>query len=230
MIEIPVAVPSWLHPLEAESVVTDAGLTLYGLRLERQEADRAWSHWLELHPETGWYPFLCYGGPRTWRRGHGTPDRVWHCLEHAAALDAAALLDEYVARSRALPDELPWPPADRAPYSRIPGGPLWLLLAPAAAGHELPVLLDPLVTGFTDFYDWSIPAEHHAAVLRDLHRRFGAEVYYAGGSTLELKVARPPTDRTTALRVARELQAYCTDVDQECEGTVTGPYWALWWD
>ncbi|GAA3035096.1 hypothetical protein GCM10020229_53160 [Kitasatospora albolonga] len=229
MIEIPVAVPSWLHPLETESVVTDAGLTLHGLLLERQDADRAWRHFLDRHPETGWYPFLRGGGPRLLRR-HPAPDRVRQHLEYAERGDAGALLESYVALAAAEPIELPWPPVERPPHSRVPDRPLWLLLAPAAAGHELPILLDPLVTGFTDFDDWSIPAHAHAAVLRDWHRRFGAEVHYAAGSTLELEVARPPADRTAALRAAHELQAYCPDVDQECEGTVTGRRWALWWD
>ncbi|MFJ8041430.1 DUF4253 domain-containing protein [Kitasatospora sp. NPDC096147] len=231
MIESLPPLPSWLHPSATGSAVTDAGLTVHGLLLERQQADRAWRHLLALHPETGWYPFLSSrpADPRSWRR-HGSPDRIWHHLDHAASLDATALLDEYVTRAGDAPIELPWPPVDRGPSSRMPDGPYWLLLVPAAAGHELPVLLDPLVTGFTDFRDVSIPAEHHAAVLRDWHRRFGAEVYYAAGSTLELQVARPPSDHATALRAAHELQAYCMDVDQECEGTVTGPHWSLWWD
>ncbi|MFE4977976.1 DUF4253 domain-containing protein [Kitasatospora sp. NPDC056651] len=74
----------------------------------------------------------------------------------------------------------------------------------------------------------------HVAVLRSWYERFGAELYYAGSSRLELLVARPPTDRRTAARVAIEQYAYATDdiqdLEQAGDGQVRSHVWSFWWD
>ncbi|MFE7531316.1 DUF4253 domain-containing protein, partial [Kitasatospora sp. NPDC057542] len=110
----------------------------------------------------------------------------------------------------------------------------------ARHGYEVPALLPKAFEtpnwNFSpddDDHHELLPA-WHVAVLRSWYERFGAELYYAGRSRLELLVARPPADRRTTARVAIEQFAYAFDGVQDPDiagdGQVRSPVWSFWWD
>lgn len=96
----------------------------------------------------------------------------------------------------------------------------------------------PAITSWTGAANADISGDEHLAVLRHWHDRFGAELVVLGFDTVELAVARPPTDPSIALDVAHDQYAYCPDViDQGFESMaalvkqqVTRRSWFFWWD
>ncbi|MFD0403712.1 DUF4253 domain-containing protein [Kitasatospora sp. NPDC127116] len=110
----------------------------------------------------------------------------------------------------------------------------------ARHGYEVPALLPKAFetpnwnfSPLGDDHRQLLPA-WHVAVLRSWYERFGAELYYAGSSCLELLVTHPPSDRLTAARVAIEQHAYAFDDIQDLEkagdGQVRSHVWSFWWD
>ncbi|MFE7527648.1 DUF4253 domain-containing protein [Kitasatospora sp. NPDC057542] len=110
----------------------------------------------------------------------------------------------------------------------------------ARHGYEVPALLPKAFEtpnwNFSpddDDHHEVLPA-WHVAVLRSWNERFGAELYYAGRSRLEVLVARPPADRRAAARVAIEQFAYdfdgVQDPDIAGDGQVRSAVWSFWWD
>nr|WP_307806448.1 DUF4253 domain-containing protein [Streptomyces sp. FH025] len=110
----------------------------------------------------------------------------------------------------------------------------------ARHGYEVPALLPKAFetpnwnfSPYEDDHRQLLPALH-VAVLRSWYERFGAELYYARSSCLELLVAHPPSDRHTAARVAIEQYAYAADdiqdLEQAGDGQVRSPVWSFWWD
>ncbi len=82
------------------------------------------------------------------------------------------------------------------------------------------------------------PPEYHVAALKEWNERFGAELVGINRDTIELWVESPPSDRATALQVAKDIYRYCPDsVDQGTDtiaalaGTmVMQKSWTFWWD
>jgi len=79
----------------------------------------------------------------------------------------------------------------------------------------------------------------HCCVLRHWAARYGAEpVMMAGEAVLQLRVARPPRDRRTAMQLAVEHYLYCTDRVDQGTGTLErlaaelldAPVWYFWFD
>jgi hypothetical protein len=81
-------------------------------------------------------------------------------------------------------------------------------------------------------------ADELSAVLRSWEERFGAVLVGVGFDTLHLLVERPPQTMESAIRVAAEHFAFCTDnVDQGAgsirelaQELVGAPIWSFWWD
>ncbi len=113
------------------------------------------------------------------------------------------------------------------PYAQV-----HILLIPARSGWEVPAYLR--------YGNWNgcPPAEYHVAALREWHARFGAELVGLSGDTMNLRVARPPEDRTAAMALARDQYRYCPDlVEQGAEslsalaaGLMHEKWWFFWWD
>jgi len=81
-------------------------------------------------------------------------------------------------------------------------------------------------------------AEVHCAFHRQWQAEFGSEITGMSNDIVECTVARPPTTREAAVKLAWEQYWYCADiVDQGC-GTVSNlaatllksDYWYFWWD
>lgn len=112
------------------------------------------------------------------------------------------------------------------PFDRV-----HILLIPAAASWEVPAYLR--------WGDWNAcpPPEYHVAALRSWHERFGVELVAINGDTMNLRAARPPENRDTALALARAQYSYCPDIVDQGVGTLSalaailmGEWWYLWWD
>lgn len=107
-----------------------------------------------------------------------------------------------------------------------------ILLIPAAHSWDIPAWLR--------WGGWNAcpPPEYHVAALHRWHDLFGAELVGIGPDSMDLHVERPPGDRATALKVAREIYGYCPDsVDQGtetiialAETMVMHNWWSFWWD
>ena len=94
------------------------------------------------------------------------------------------------------------------------------------------------VLGWQGALNYDQAPDELSAVLRSWEQRFGAILVAVGFDTLHLLVERPPQSPESAIRVAAEHFAFCTDnVDQgagsiralaqELEGA---PIWSFWWD
>ncbi|MGW6732014.1 DUF4253 domain-containing protein [Streptomyces sp. NPDC055013] len=122
--------------------------------------------------------------------------------------------------------------APEDPNAWFGGGQRWLHFVPARGGYEVPVMLPGLIaTGNGAYY--LTPADD-AALLRRWHEQWGAELFFAMGSHLELVVDRPPLDPRSAAQAATELMGYCDDTVEDAraagDGMVRSTMWSLWWD
>ena len=99
--------------------------------------------------------------------------------------------------------------------------------------------------------NWQIPAalkyggwnaspfpEEHCAVMKYWSEKYKAEIVCASNDVIECTVSKPPLDDYTALELAKEQYAYCTDlVDQGFDSVgnlasslVENKTWYFWWD
>jgi hypothetical protein len=109
---------------------------------------------------------------------------------------------------------------------------LWLLFVAAENGWEVPA--------FLKFGSWNSCPDPalHVAMLHCWNRGIGAELVGISHDTIELTVARPPTDRDSALRLAEDQYVYCGDIVDQGVGTIealaatllNGTVWYFWWD
>ena len=239
--------------------LTPGGVRLLSADLPAGRSDEVWRDLLDRHSRTGWYPVL---GPdvasavelagRYAAHAQGPP-----ALAAALAVDPAERLEEL--RQSALDEQLAevgdedaaewrdtYDPASVAVklgglsgpgpgVARVTGPypPASVLLVPAAAGYEVPVLVPGLIRAVNT----DLGPVDHLAVLRHWHQRYGAELYFAGGSDLELAVARPPTATDDVARCAVEQTVYCYDLSQifgepgdVARKQVRGNHWSFWWD
>ncbi|MGF7150366.1 hypothetical protein FHS96_004024 [Sphingomonas zeicaulis] len=77
------------------------------------------------------------------------------------------------------------------------------------------------------------PPEYHVAALRRWHDRYGAELVGINGDVMNLRAARPPTQRAEAMALAREVYAYCPDIVEQGTGDIAPLAAAMmadgWW-
>ncbi|PSJ40585.1 DUF4253 domain-containing protein [Allosphingosinicella deserti] len=146
--------------------------------------------------------------------------------------------DELRAEDGAWPEDLPSGAAmpglilatdltSGAPLERV-----HLLLIPTAKSWEVPAYLA--------WGGWNAcpPPAVHVAALKAWHERYGAELVGLNGDTLNLRVARRPTERAEALALARDFYRYCPDIVDQGTGTLaplaaglmTSDWWYFWWD
>ncbi|MFB6833751.1 DUF4253 domain-containing protein [Streptomyces hydrogenans] len=112
----------------------------------------------------------------------------------------------------------------------------WVNFVAARGGYEVPVLLPRVYTtwGWAGYGDRGLTPLDTSALLRRWHEQWGAELFFADGSYLELVVDRPPLDPRGAAQVAAELRAYCHDTVDDAVKTgdtmARSTMWSLWWD
>jgi hypothetical protein len=239
--------------------LTPGGVRLLSADLPAGRFDEVWRDLLERHPATGWYPVLGPDAALAADRAGWYPADVQGpaALTAALAVDPAerfdqlrqAALDESLAESdeeeaaywRAAYDPVqvaaglagltgPGPGLRRYTGAYPPGS---VLLVPAAAGYEVPVL----VPGLIQPPNVDLGPGDHLAVLRHWHQRYGVELFYAGGPDLELAVANPPAVTDDIARCTVEQMVYCDDLSQVLGDSgsvarkqVRGEHWSFWWD
>lgn len=145
--------------------------------------------------------------------------------------------------------QYPWPtdPVEVAPPSTFqtlcevdadckyaPAERVTLLFVPTTNDWETPAYL--VFGGFN-----SCPSPHvHVALLEHLANRYGAQLVAMKHDTIEVLVARRPTSRDEALRLAVDLQAYTEEFvglgfkDQSAGHVASylmqSDRWGFWWD
>jgi hypothetical protein len=80
--------------------------------------------------------------------------------------------------------------------------------------------------------------DEHVIVLDAWRRRYGAEVVFVGGDTLELLVERPVVVQSELAALAREQFLYCADIVTQGTGDLEAlarelsgaASWYFWWD
>ncbi|HXU00819.1 MAG TPA: DUF4253 domain-containing protein [Polyangia bacterium] len=153
----------------------------------------------------------------------GDEDAYQHCLELLEEEPAAWPDDVEPTDAFTIPTNI----STREPLARVN-----LLLLPTAVSWHAPAYLR--------FGAWNAcpGAEDHAGLMRAWERQYGAEVVGISGDVVEMAVARPPTTRAEATRLAVVQYAYCNDiVDQGTQSVealaavlLDAPIWYFWWD
>lgn len=112
-----------------------------------------------------------------------------------------------------------------------------LLLVPATRPADVPRLV-----GWSGAGNYDLDGHEISAVLRSWEERFGAVLYQLGGTTITLRVARPPTTLSAAQVIMEEHYLLCQDnfypqddrpaVSHEdyAKRLVNAPVWDFWWD
>ncbi len=109
-----------------------------------------------------------------------------------------------------------------------------LILLPTTEGWRVPAYLN--------FGGWngcpSAPA--HVCMMKHWQEHYGAEIMFMGSDTVAMDASRPPQDRESALRLAWEQFAYCSDTIGVAPGIQTledvaakllnASVWGFWWD
>lgn len=227
---------------------------LLGFAVSSKNAIGMWERVRGVTERTGWYPVLVgdeHGmlsdlGPEE----YPTPAET---LKKAAAIDVDGWLAHMYRDSfqeidekgnpveREESDEAREWPEDVERLSEIttpytmegePREDLAILLLPTREAWRASAYL-----AFTA-WNYDIMPEHHVAVHKRWHEKYGAELVACGGDTLEFRVANPPRTREEALALAREQAGYCPDIVLQGVETVEGlaatilnaPVWFFWWD
>jgi Domain of unknown function (DUF4253) len=77
-------------------------------------------------------------------------------------------------------------------------------------------------------------AAEHVTLFKYWGELYGAEVVGMAGHVVEMKVARPPTDRDGALELAAQQYLYCEDIvgtlQRHAARLLGGTVWFFWWD
>lgn len=114
---------------------------------------------------------------------------------------------------------------------------LGLLLVPATRPADVPRLL-----GWSGACNYFIDGHDISAVLGSWEERYGAVLYQLGGSTMTLRVARPPASLAEAKVVMEEHYLLCTDnfypqderppisPDDYAKRLIGAQSWDFWWD
>ena len=121
------------------------------------------------------------------------------------------------------------------PFDRLRRRPYQSLayaLVPTTVGWEVPAFLN--LGGWNECPG----AAEHCAVMKYWHDRYGAEVAASTHDVIEMRVGRPPTERSAALALAREQYEYCADIVEQGTQTLAalaacllrGSVWFFWWD
>lgn len=112
-----------------------------------------------------------------------------------------------------------------------------LLLVSATRPADVPRLV-----GWTGPGNYFLGGREISAVLKSWEERFGAVLYQLGGTTMTLRVARPPSTRAAAQVLMEEHYLLCPDnfypQDQRppvsrgdyATRLVNAPAWDFWWD
>lgn len=219
-----------------------ASRPVHGIVVSGRDALGVWERLREGAGERAMWPVIVGDG---WDlRAHldaaaATLEPPERTVARARALDVEAWLADRIAAGA--PAEGDWPEEVPAPVERyrvlrdpqidLPRPEVAVALVPASTSSEAPAWLA--------FGNWRGCPEPrvHVAVLSRWRERFGAEVVTIGRDTIELRVARPPADRESALALAREQIAYAPalledgarSIAEIAASRIGAPVWSFRW-
>lgn len=231
-------------PSLATQRIFDGG-TVYRFDVDAENAVPTWEKVRSITDTIGFYPIVCQDESGTLLEleefNTTAPSEV---IRNASKLDAtkwfgdrtAGDSDYYGSVERgewqdSLPQEgwtVPFDLLDGTPHDNV-----WIALVPTTSPPE--------ALAWLTYGDWNeCPAAAvHVAVHRLWYETFGAEVVCVSGGTVEMRVARPPTDREGALALAQEqfvysggdlvFQGYET-ISALASALESARYWYFWWD
>ncbi|MEM1450375.1 MAG: DUF4253 domain-containing protein [Planctomycetota bacterium] len=230
-----------------ELTVHDSGPdgTVYRFDVDAEAAIATWERVRALTKRTGFYPVVCRDenamlssllefAEGTVGETIAAADRVdpaaWTAARVAAAPGYYGGVELGAVREVARSDG--W----TVPYDILTGEPaedVWIALVPTTKPWE--------ALAYLRYGNWNEcpAAEVHVAVHRAWHEAYGAEVVCATGDTVEMRVARPPSDREAAAKLARDqfvysggdlvFQGYET-LNDLTSALIDAPVWFFWWD
>lgn len=219
--------------------------TIYRVDVPARRAIATWERLRPLVDKMRHYPVVCRDEAGALAEllefNEGTPAQS---VQAARQIDVAQWFTARAASDREYYDEVTqgeWKPSPpqrgwSVPFEldgRTPAKDVWIALVPTMVPWE--------VLAHFHYGDWNEcpPTPVHIAILRSWHERFGAEVVCVSFDVLEMRVARPPTDRAGALALAREQFLYTGgDLIYQGHGSmaalgaalVGADYWFFWWD
>ena len=217
--------------------------TVFRFDVESAEAVAIWSKIRPLVSSIGHYPIVCHDQHGTLAElpelNGGEPKAL---IEAAASIDASlwfrkqqeAYGDDDVEQGEweDVEPQSGW----SVPFDVLTGKPVdgvWIALVPTTRPWE--------AMAYLDYGGWNAcpDTEVHVAVHKSWNDRYGAEVVCVSGDVVEMRVARPPSDRTGATELAREQFLYSGgDLVYQGYGTmnalasalINADYWYFWWD
>jgi len=222
-------------------VLLDAEPRLLGFGVESAGAVEMWESLRAATDRTGLYPVILAGVDMLEDAAADAPP-VEEILAKAAELDVPRWLkwrarenleglDEGDGSGEAEPNNsfvLPFDinsgkPRDDLSMALLPTRSPW-----EAAAYHL---------GWTGV-NYDLEPEHHVAVHKYWHERYGAELVTAAIDTMEMRVTRPPRDYDAAMKLAREQGGYCPDIimqgvetlDALAKTVLAASAWYFWWD
>jgi Domain of unknown function (DUF4253) len=170
-------------------------------------------------------------------------DEIERCLEEAEDAGRRSYYENLLAADgpfRGMPQG-PWPddvqPADDfyTPYTPIRRKP-----QPRVHVGLVSTPLSWQVPAFLRYGSWNEcpSAAEHVALFKFWGEEYGAEIVSMAYDVVEMKVARPPTDRDGALALAAQQYLYCQDIVDQGTQTLQrlaatllgGAIWFFWWD
>ena len=236
------------HGIDACSLAplfTSTQTRVYCLSVPGAAAVALWQALRSVVDATGYWPVLLVGeedleeyDEETWDEQGDSPLDI---IVAALSLDAAAWVRERLAAAGRTPEVGPWPddvmpattftiPYDLPTWTPLPV--VYVALVPTREGWQAPA--------FLRYGAWNAcpHPEEHVCLMKHWAERYDAEPLGMARDRVEMSVARPPHGRATALALAAEQYAYCSDiVDQGTEtlsalaaGLMDGTAWFFWWD
>ena len=229
-----------------KELVGHHGTTLFWFTVPGEKALAVWKDLRDKAPQLSYWPVI-FGDPKHLQRfaelvvsNHATPPQ--ETLQAAAKLDVQEFLER---RTEEFSDEHAhgqWPPSIQAmgdftlPRNILKQGEFLksvdIGIVPAKHGWEVPAQIC-----FGGWNDCPMP-EEQVAVLRYWNETYGAELVGASNDVLELRVARRPSSKEEALRLAQEQFWFCYDIVDQGVGTIenlaatllVSDIWYFWWD
>lgn len=229
---------------------TGAGM-VYRFLTTGQNAERCWRSLRGQHPTTGYWPVIL--GPNDSIRCHNdlfgdvSTKRITEFLKIAEAVDLDSWHKAKLQENRELDPEYQRPATGEWP-ERIDRQSEFLSAVNVLTGrprHQvwiglLPIRLFWETAAVMRFGDWNAvpPPEIHVALHRRWNEEFGAELVSMTHDTIEFDVARPPTSREAAMRLAELQYDYCPDNVDQGVGSIEAlaamllgsRIWYFWWD
>lgn len=222
------------------------GMTVYSFEVRGKDAVGAWRRLRQSAPALGYWPMI-FGEPKNMERvcevfGTEHAENPAEAIRLAKATDVQEFFQGRAEEFSGEGAHGEWPKkVEGMPDFTIPRKILEpdkfhesvaVGLVPASQPWEVPTVLS-----FGGWNDCPFPKDQ-AAVLRYWNEIYVAELVGLSGDVMELEVARKPSSKEEALKLAHEQYWFCYDIVEQGVGTIenlaggltASNIWYFWWD